>query len=63
MIQFKYEKRFVRPSPQEIHGWYCKSRQEPMTRELTGPRDKPTTIILLNRPSIKLPSELTSLNP
>lgn len=40
---------------EEIHVWFCKSRQVPMIGELVCPRNKTTSIILLTYPSIKLP--------
>lgn len=39
-----------------MHTGYCKSGQEPMVRELTGPTDDAAIIIFLNRQNIKLPS-------
>jgi hypothetical protein len=45
----------------KTHAWCCKSGQDPMFGELIGPKGKPTTTILLNELSDKLPSNFISL--
>lgn len=47
-------------STEEMHGWYGKSRHEPIAGELTGPRSKP--LLQISRQSIK-PSKCISSYP
>lgn len=36
------------PEGANPHAWLCRSSQEPVAGEVTGPRAEPTTVVLLN---------------